>query len=249
MTRLVDAELFKLRTTRTFYGVVIGALALVAIISVAASAASTFDANDVPAESLLGIGGLVQAFGIVLGVLGITTEFRHGTISPTLLVTPQRTRLLVAKLIAHLLAGLLLGLLAFALCAAIVLGILTVRDIESGLPAGDVARIVAGGTAATALYAVLGLGLGALVRNQVGALVAILAYLFVIEPLLTIVPAIADEVTRYGLGGVGSGLTGTSGDTSQEILDQLPAGLLLLAYTAVFVAAGRAMLRRRDVTA
>jgi ABC-2 type transport system permease protein len=54
---------------------------------------------------------------------------------------------------------------------------------------------VAGGTAATALFAALGVGLGAIVRNQVGAIVGALAYLFAIEPLIAIAPSLHAAVS------------------------------------------------------
>ena len=250
MNRLIRAEALKLRSTRTFYGVTIGALALIAIAVGATAAATHFHPGDHPGRDASGAAGLAQTFALVLGVLAVTGEFRHGTITPSLLITPRRTPLLVAKLIDLALAGLVFGGLAFAGAAAIVLSILSYRGIGSGLDGGDAAAIVAGGTVATALFAALGVGIGAIVRNQVGAIVAALCLLYAVEPLLTFLPGVGHAVQRFGLGGLSSGASGTSGFQSDaHLLGQAPAAVVLAAYALVLFVAGAALLRRRDVIA
>lgn len=244
MTRLVGSEIFKLRTTRTFYGLVGGALGLVLVIVILVSALVKFSASDRPLNDMMGVAGLVQAFVLVLGILSVTSEFRHGTITPSLLVVPDRLRLVIAKLFASVLTGLVVGLVATGLTALIVKGIGSVRDFDTS---GDVLKLVAGGTLATGLWAALGVGLGALVRNQVGAIVGSLVYLFVIESLVGIIPGVDDIVPKYGLGGVSNALSGT--DSGTDVLDQLPGGLLFAGYCAVFLVAGLALMRRRDITA
>jgi ABC-2 type transport system permease protein len=250
MTRLVTAEIFKLRTTRTFYGIVGGALGLILLIVVVASATATWGPGDAPLRDLLGISGFAQVFALVLGILALTSEFRHGTITPSLLIVPDRVRLTLAKLGASLAVGLALGLAATGLTAVIGAAILNARDIDTGLTGSDIANMIIGGTVATALYAALGVGFGALVRNQVGAIVGSLVYLFVLENLLQIVRPLRDPLAQYGFGGVGQGLTGT-GDAAADHppLGQVPAGLVLAGYCAIFMIAGIAMMKRRDVTA
>lgn len=250
MTRLVRSEFLKLRTTRTFYGVVAGALALILIIVIGASAAGSFNPGDTPGADMLSIASLSQTFALVLGILAVSTEFRHGTITPSLLAVPGRSRLVGAKLIAHLLAGALLGLVAYGLCALLASAILSFRDIELGLDSGEVIKIIAGGTIATALFAAVGVGLGALVRNQVGAVVGALGWVFVLEPLIGIIPGIDDAVQKYGFNGVGNGLSAATFNGGQDTtLGQVPAGLLLAAYAVILVVVGTMVLRRRDVSA
>jgi hypothetical protein len=98
--------------------------------------------------------------------MSITGEIRHGTIRPTFLATPNRARVIAAKVAASALAGVALGLLAEALTAAIESAGLAVRGIHIALSAGDYAQLLAGGGAAAALWAAIGVGVGALVRNQ-----------------------------------------------------------------------------------
>jgi ABC-2 type transport system permease protein len=236
VTRLVTAELFKLRTTRTFYGVVGGALGLVLVIVIIAAATATWGPGDTPLRDLLGISGFAQVFALVLGILAVTSEFRHGTITPSLLVVPDRVRLTLAKLGAGLGTGFALGLASTGLAAAIAAAILNARGIDTGLTGSQVTNMIVGGTIATALYAALGVGVGALVRNQVGAIVGTLVYLFVLENLLQIIKPLR--------------VTGT-GDAAADHppLGQVSAGLVLAGYCAIFLLAGIAMMERRDITA
>ena len=247
MTRLLNSELLKLRTTRTFYALIGSAVTLIVIIAVLGAALGKFKDTATPGRDLLAIAGLAPLFALVIGVIGVTTEFRHGTITPTLLVEPVRTRLMTAKLAAQLIAGLALGAVCYGLCAALVSVILSGRGIATGMSTSDWIGAVIGGAIATMLYAALGAGVGALLRNQVGAIVVVLAWVFVIENLLGIIPGgFGDGIKKYGLSGAGRSLARTASDATR--IGQIPAGLLLLGYALVFVIAGTMVVRRRDVS-
>jgi ABC-2 type transport system permease protein len=252
VSRALSSELLKLRTTRTFYALVGAALVLVVLIVGVAAATgdwSNRSPGDLPpALDLLGVATLAQLFALVLGILAVTSEFRHGTITPSLLVVPDRNRLMSSKLIVHLLAGLLFGVLTVVIALLLASLIFGLRDVDSGLDAGDVLKNGLGTALAIALYAALGVGIGAVVRNQVGAIVGTLAYVFVVESLLTIIPGVDDVINKYGLGGVTNGLAPSDLGTD-DVLGQVPAGLLLALYVAIFAIAGAVLLRRRDVSA
>ena len=189
----------------------------------------------------------LQPFVLVLGILSITSEFRHGTITPSLLVTPDRVRLVLAKLGASVLVGLVLGLVTSVLIFLIVKGIGGARDLDTS---GDGGKVIIGTTVGTALWGALGLGVGSILRNQVGAIVGILIYGFILEDLIGLIPGIRDVLPKYGLGGVSNSLAGV-GDaiTDEEMLSQPVAGLLLALYVLVIWAIGLLVMRRRDVTA
>ena len=248
MTRLVAAELFKLRSTKTGLALIASVVVLTALISTLATFTTSED-DQVNARDLLGISGFAQVFALVLGILAVTTEFRHGTITPTLVAAPHRGRLVAAKLVAHVLAGLVLGAAAIGVAAAIVLLGLPARDIETGLDGSDVVKIIVGQTLAAGLWAAVGVGFGAIVRNQVGAIVGALAWTLVVENLLTIIPGFGEEVQKYGLNGVSNALGNLQTENTGDILGQVPGGLLLGAYATLFVIAGIVVLQRRDVTA
>lgn len=247
MTRLLGAELFKLRTTRTFYGLTGGCLALVLLIVTLASIFGKPGPNEPVMRNLMGLAGLAQAFAMVLGVLVITTEFRHGTVTPTLLVVPRRVQLMLSKLGASAVTGLLLGLLTCGAVALIVAGITSARDIDDNATTSQVLHMFVGGTIAAGLFAVIGLGLGAIVRNQVGAIIGGLVYMLVVEPLSGLIPTFGDWVAKYGLGGTSNALAQTS--AGDNVLGQVPGGLLLAAYAAIFLVVGIVLVNRRDVSA
>ncbi|MGH2872958.1 MAG: hypothetical protein ACRDL5_10925 [Solirubrobacteraceae bacterium] len=247
MRRLLGSELLKLRTTRTVPALMAGALVLIVVISVLAAALGSFKTTATPGRAMLGIADLAQLFALVIGVIGVTSEFRHGTITPSLLVEPVRTRLMAAKVAAQLLAGLSLGVACYAVCAGIVSAILSGRGIATGMTTGDWIGAVIGGGIATMLYAAFGLGVGALMRNQAGAIIVVLAWVFVIENLLGIIPGgFGDGIKKYGLSGVGSSLARSAGHATR--IGQVPAGLLLLGYALVLIIAGTIIVRQRDVS-
>jgi ABC-2 type transport system permease protein len=248
MTKLIRAEALKLRTTRSFYVTTLASLALIAIGAVAIAATSAFHTGDHPGRDTLSIAGNAQTFALILGALAMATEFRHGTITPALLITPRRTSLLKAKFVVLVVSGLVFGLLAFGGAAAIALPILASRHIATHLDAGQVAGIVAGGAVSTSLFAAVGLAVGTLVRNQVGAIVGSLAMLFAVEPLLMLIPAVKDGLQKFGLDGLASGAAGiTPLHSHVAILGHLPASLVLAGYTLVLLIGAAALLRRRDV--
>jgi ABC-2 type transport system permease protein len=155
--------------------------------------------------------------------------------------------------VGKLVAGLLIGLLLGAFCTGAIMLIVVLFGNARGFDtSGDKLGLLIGGTLTTALYAGLGVGLGLLVRNQVGALVGALLYVHVVEPLIgalmSLSNALDDIMPRYSLGAVGNGLAGLDTENDQ-VLHQVPAGLLLTLYVAIFVIGGLVMMQRRDITA
>jgi ABC-2 type transport system permease protein len=249
VTRLIRAEALKLFTTRTVSMIVLGAFVIMAIAAGALVGAGTFGPTDQPLADALAIASLAQTFAVVIGVLVVTGEFRYGTITAALLITPRRLPLLTAKVITCFVAGLAFGLIGFGGVTAIAVPILHMRGIAVHTSGSHIAAMIIGGSIATALAAALGVGIGAVVRNQAGAIVATLAVLYAIEPLLTILPGVGNAISTYGVAGLSSAASGTPAlRASAHLLGPVPANLLLALYAALFLAVGAVFLRRRDVT-
>ena len=181
MTRLLSAELIKLRTTRTFYalaGVAIGLSLLITILSAAigepSKASVLSDVFQSDTSSL---------FIMILAIVGITGEWRHRTITSSLLAAPDRTRFLAAKTLAFAAAGALLSLAISISISVVGYAILEARN----LPTPDVAdliELIGRSAGVAALLGAFGVGVGSLVRNQPVAIVGVLIAVFVVDQLL-----------------------------------------------------------------
>jgi ABC-2 type transport system permease protein len=245
VTRLVQSELLKLRTMRTFWGlsgVTLGLVVLVTVLTLALDAGLRSEDDVRSLLSTAGGGGLLL---LVLGVVFSAGEYRHGTIATTLLVTPDRLRVVAAKTFACALAGLTVGLAIAAITAAIGLPWLSAKNV-SAPSVGELLGLFLGGALYTALACSLGAGVGALLRNQVAAVVLVLMFLFVIDPAAS---ALAEEYTKYSLSGLGVALSGGPAE-DLDATDLLPfwlAALLLTAYTTVLVVAAAVLTSRRDI--
>jgi ABC-2 type transport system permease protein len=248
MTRLLAAEMLRLRTVRTYRLMALGAVILIAGAVAPTAAATTLTPGMSSARSVLAIAGAVQTVALVAGVLSVTGDFRHKTITSVVLITPRRTPLLIAKLITMAAAGLALGLVTSGIAAAITLPLLRARHIPAGVGGGGVAAIIVGCGIATALAAAIGVGVGAIIRNQVGAVIAVLALLYVLEPVLGFVPHVGTVIQQYGIGGLAAAVTHTVGfPSSAHLLGQAAAALVLTGYAACALLIGAAMFRRRDI--
>jgi len=249
MIAQLRSELLKQRTTRTNVFLLlwmVGLVVLVVLLHVL-----SFGVEDLSrADNQLKIAGLgtslAALFASMLGAMSITGEFRHGTIRPTFLANPRRERVIAAKVTASALAGLAVGLIAEALTAGVEAAGLAARGIDIELGGGDYARLLAGGALGAALFAAIGVGVGAIVRNQVTAVVGLCVWLLFLEPLLLgDVPAAA----KFGPGASAGAIAGA---IQTQIADDLVApalGVLLLAvYAALASAAGSIATTRRDVS-
>jgi ABC-type transport system involved in multi-copper enzyme maturation permease subunit len=240
------AELLKQRTSGTALGLFAAMLGLVAL---AVLLHGLVPAGNLDSSSeqlmVLGRGEFLGAlFAALLGALSITSEFRHGTIRPTLLVAPRRERVIAAKVWASTLIGAAFGLVGSALAAAIGTGTLRARGIDVQLDSGDYALLLAGGTAAAALWAAIGVGVGAVVRNQVPTLIGICAWLLFVEGLLVGDVTGVGDVGRFAPGALGEAISGQDPDT----LLAPAVGLVLLAlYAATAALIGALATNRRDV--
>ena len=237
------SELRKLRTTRTL-ALMLLASAAVTLLGVAIEGL-TPSLGELAQESqqrtMLGAGAVATFFATLAGLLAVTSEFRYGTIRPTLLFEPRRRVVLVAKLASAALAGVLFAAVCIALSVGAGLAILAARDVDLVVTGADTMALVTGTIAATALGAMLGVTIGALVRNQVGAIVAVVAYAFLVDPLLF---AAVPSTGRYLPGKAGDAL---AGQPVEHLLAPGPGAAALVMWTLAFVAAAILRTDRSDV--
>lgn len=219
MNDLVSAEWLKLRTTRVLYGTIPATIA----ISVAAVAGTILSGHAAELGTAEGIRRVFSVTGagavvvLVVGVLVTTGEFRHGTAVDTFLTSPQRRDVVAAKLLTSAILGLAVG----TLTALVALGTASVlyRQQAAVLPfaSRDVWLGLSGTLVYTTLFAVLGVALGVLVRNQVFAIAGALAWIAIVEhTLVNLIPAVGrwlpagagQAIVRTPIGGLLSPLAG-----------------------------------------
>ena len=120
----------------------------------------------------------------LFGAIAVAREYGHNTVVPTFLTSPRRTRAGLAQLTAVLLGGAVLGLIGQALIIGGVALALPSTEYGFLVSFGGVTQILAASTLAGAVGAVLGAGLGAVIRNLGGAVTAVVLALFMIPPLV-----------------------------------------------------------------
>lgn len=256
MTRLVRAEWTKLLTTRVWLGLLLGACLMAAGFAALLTAFAGDPESGLPAvgselyeELAFATAANVVVLFIILGIIGMTQEYRHRTATPTFLTTPRRWRVVVAKLVAYAIAAVPMAL------AVMAVGLLTVfiyAGARGSAPSftSDNLEVLGRSGLVLVIYAVIGVGIGALLRNQVGAIVGALVYLFVVESLVASIGALQGAF-KWMPGGAVEALTATAGGApgfeGPDLLTAWQGGLLLLGYGLAAAFLGTVLAVRRDV--
>jgi ABC-type transport system involved in multi-copper enzyme maturation permease subunit len=240
MKDLIRSEALKLKTTRGALWLLLGAVAInvFAVVAPGENAIRDFARPLAEQQSWFIVTTLMRILLLVLGIRAITEEFRHGTITPTLLATPDRTRVVSAKAVAVSAAG---GIIAVVATLAWLGSMAMVAELNMVTihPIAESWRSLAGMALAGTAWPVVGLGVGLLVRSQAGAIVGGIVWLMALE-----------EMLAGRLGDLGGFLPGRAG-----LLAALaPTGralwlgaVSLLAYAVLAMVAGWASLDRRDI--
>jgi ABC-2 type transport system permease protein len=247
MNPLLSAELSKLRSTRTFRLLFLTSIAVAGLLGFV-TASTAGHAGDAPLgsvahlENVVGVSAMPGFVMHIVGVLAMAGEYQHGTISQTYLAAPRRSRLLAAKLLAMAGAGAAVALAM--VITAVVATIPAVVAHGASIPLGDgnVLHAVAGTVISAGLFATAGVAIGAIVRSQVAALVAIAAWVVVAEGLLSVV--LGGNIARWLPGGAAAAIAGSGADP----LPLWGATALLAGYCASVAAAAARITVRHDVT-
>jgi ABC-2 type transport system permease protein len=242
MIDLVAAEWLKLRTTRLLVATVPAAIVL-SLAAVAGMAVSSHTSELETAEGIRRTLSVAGAGAIVLLVVGIVIsagEHRHGTAADTFLTTPRRSRVFAAKLTVGAALGAGVGTLTALSSVAAAVLIYRGRAAALTLDDADVWLALPATATYTALFATLGVTLGALVRNQVAAVAGALAWVAIVEhTLVNLVPAIG----RWLPVGAGQAILRTP---ISGLLAPPAAVAVLLAYAVLAAVIAVRVERSRD---
>ena len=261
MGRLLSAERRKLRSMLQTWIIAGSGIALtvffLVLFLIIVTVNDDTEASGIPSietdegiRNIVSQGTTVLAFVLVLGTLLITSEYRHQTITSTFLVEPRRGRVLAAKFIVGGLVGLVVTTLTVIVVLAIALVWLAALDVSIDNLTDLVILPAIGTVIAGVGYALLGVAVGALIRNQIAALVGALVWITLIDPILS---AVLPDVGKYTPAGAASALTNavgfnTSGIDADAYLPMWAGGVLLFAYALVFIVAASRLTVTRDVT-
>jgi ABC-type transport system involved in multi-copper enzyme maturation permease subunit len=250
-SRLVSAELLKVTSTRMWLGMLIGVLIYIGIGVAATILAPEQTGVTTPhlttAEGMRNVfaqAGGAYLFAIVIGTLGMTQELRHQTLTSTLLAEPRRNRVMVAKMAAYAVIGAVYGAVGVVFGYLLALALLPLKT-HAAIPVTAMWQIAGGAVLGCALFAILGVALGTLIRNQIAAILGVLVWVIIIEALLV---SFLPRIGKWLPGGALNGILQTTGINNTTYLPVWAGALVLIGWTAVFAAVAAATTQRRDVT-
>lgn len=269
MSAALVSELRKVLSTQLWWILTLGMAAYMAFLAAVlgfslvaeGSGAMTGDPSAAPmearavAESVYTVApSLGYVFPLVMGALAMTSEFRHKTITPTLLAEPRRSVVLAAKLIVQAGVGAVLGVVGTMAAVGTGAAVLAAADRPTLLGDAGIWQNLGWSVVALAVWGLIGVGLGTLMPNQVASVVVILAFTQFVEPIarfgLGAVESLAD-VAKFLPGAAAEALVGSSlysATGMADLLSRWQGGLVLVAYALVFALVGRFTTLARDVT-
>lgn len=275
MTDALRSELRKISTTRAWWltaAAMAGYMLIMAVIMAAVFSLSSRAVEDMATAPMPGAGGTVvldpyaaassvytlavalgYIFPAVLGAMVVTTEFRHRTITPTLLAQPDRSIVLGSKFVAVLPFAVVVALAGLAGTVGGGAATLALLGEPTFLTDGAMWRTIALSGLALVLWSLVGVGFGSVLTNQVAAIVVLLVFTQFVEPLLRLLLAqfsATETLSKFLPGAAGEAVAGSSLYSSSglaALLTPWQGALVLLAYAVAFMVVGRLTTFRRDI--
>jgi ABC-type transport system involved in multi-copper enzyme maturation permease subunit len=263
MIRIMRSEWLKLRTTAvpwvlTGIALIINALLILVIFlsrggegsgggGAFVSPGYTVPHTTQQLRNLVGSGFQGYLFALLLGTLLVTSEFRHKTVTTSFLVTPVRAKLVAGKLLT---AAILGAMLAVIMLAATVIGgglTLAARGGSFTDMVHQIPSVAPGMILVFALFAILGVGIGSVLTNQVAAIIVVLGWFIILEGILVSLVHSAERWVPTGAATAAANLTRGRG-ADFGLFNWWQGALLMLAYGLFFAAIGSVILTRRDIT-
>lgn len=250
MIRLIRAEFLKVRTTQVWFWLLLGTIAVSALLVVGQIAPHDGIRTEHQVPDMFASSATAYIVVFVLGVLGVTTEFRYQTITPTVLQTPSRWTIVTAKMITYAILGVFYAIVAVAVQLAVAVPWLSTKHVDVRFGDGNVQHAIIGVFGVVALFGIVGLGVGALLRNQIVAVVVGIIFLLVLQNVLLAIPVVK-HAYPYMPGGATNAILHTTGDSTVNgvhLLSTAGGVIVLLLWAFVPAVVGAAFSMNRDIT-
>ncbi len=241
----ITSEIRKLTTTRSAYWLLAGLALVVVFTSASVVGADQMTTNlDAPLERqpfLVFPLTVTTVFTMILGIRSFTDEFRHGSIVPTFLASPDRRRVLGAKLVAVAAASVVYAVAAFGTAIAVGTVGLAIQGGDLTWSTGTLGTMSGYLVVASVLWAGIGVGVGLAVRHQLAAIVGMFVWSLVVESALG---ALVPDVARFLPDAAGSAIVGVD---AANLLAPGIAVAVLAGWAVLATVVGGRLMQRRDV--
>jgi ABC-2 type transport system permease protein len=245
MSALLRAEARKAMATPTIWWLLLGALAIGIVGTVAPLVVTDDDATNLLTDETLQEAMHGAAAGVILvvvaGIIGMAGDWRFGQASQTFLTTPRRHRVVAAKTIVYLAVGAVFGVATAAASSATAWVWYRANDVALPFDRSAVWLTLLGCLAVAVLFGVLGVAVGAITRNQIVAVVGAMGWLVVVEPILF---TTSDTLFRWLPGTASISLRRQPAD---GLLSPGSAAAVLVGFIAVALVVGTRLVERDDV--
>ena len=254
MIALVKAEYRKLASTQVWFWLLLGSLVVTGLLLWAEIGGSDHEqlqahVQDVYTSAFNPFIPGAYIAGFVLGVLVITTETRYQTITPTLLATPNRWLVVGAKMILCGIVGIVYSLACVVLTVVMAVPWLSARHIDASWGPHKVLPGLLGVFTIYVLYALFGLGFGALVRNQIVAVTVGVLSLTVLQSIVLAIPGVRQVYPFLPNGASYAIINQHAGFGNGIHLLSVVGGLLvMLLWTGATAVIGAGYSLNRDIT-
>ena len=239
MKRLLRSEFRKLTSTKMPLAFIAVLNAFAVISGTDMDGSKAFISTEADQQSLMAFAFNAFMGSGLFGAIAVAREYGHHTVVPTFLASPRRHRAVLAQLTAVALGGAVLSLIGVGLTVIAIAVALPTTEYGFLVSGGNVAQVVAASAFAGAAGAVLGAGIGSIVRN-VGGAVTLAVFTFMVAPPLVV--QLANETASWMPANLANVLSGTVDDVSQ------PAAIAaMVAWAAVPAVVGLLTVQRRDV--
>jgi hypothetical protein len=241
------SELFKMTTTRATK-ILLGFAVLVPVIIYILTLFFAFNEGVMGSPAIVNIASGAPLVALLLGVVGVmcaTQEYSQGTIRITLVATPNRSRVYVAKLLTTLFISLISTAIVLVISLIATQLILSSRGVRFELIGNDV-RVVASFLLMTTIVSVFGFSLGLIFKSGPGAISSVLLWPTIAEGMVFGLLSVATQKNVFRWAPIQNGFQLVSEFQNIDNNSWSISLLLFGVFVAVFVVAGASLFMKRD---